>query len=56
VDLQRKIDDLQRVIDAIKLKQGTVGPDNWVKNCPCNPTRGGSGVCSCIMGGTKVIY
>lgn len=59
-DLQRRIDELQKQIDELRghapKREGVrLWQDElFEKNCPCRKENGGSGVCGCTLGGTKI--
>jgi hypothetical protein len=47
-DIQRQIDSLQGHLDALR------GAQQSADTCPCNPARGGSGICGCVLSGITI--
>lgn len=63
--LKAKIAALQAAIEELEAEPMKCCPPNtspgmWTvpardtSGCPCNPARGGSGVCGCILGGSQI--
>lgn len=50
-DLWIEVRRLMQRITELSAPQPTV---TYAEQCPCNPARGGSGVCGCILGGTRI--